>query len=242
MGQPPSGTQKLKMRPPHIYAHDETYAYSPFHSMRVEKLSPDCFSTIRSVADIVNNCTHTHTHTHNYTIYHRGGLVRVCVRGGILRNVHPWPSHSLPQITIMELNPIFTMMLFPLGGGGKQESHAHFFTDDLHNPAVIRGVMRDAFMYVKKYHGVKVSYSDPNIHIEPKLQMMIGTSASNNQKLHWSWETFNRLLHQEAKNAEAAGSEAETEAEVAERLQKATANPGREFLTLLIHEQQRLSE
>lgn len=135
------------------------------------------------------------------------------------------------QITIMELNPIFAMLLFPLGGGKGHELSAHFYTDDLHNPAVIKGVMRDAFEYISKYHGVKTTYSDPNIHVEPDLQMLIGDGNQSSKKVHWSWETFNRLLKErQDQPEEVEGGEA--------RLEEAITNPGKEFLTLLVHEQQ----
>ena len=70
-----------------------------------------------------------------------------------------------PQATVVELNPIFTMMLFPMGGakGGGAMGHklllkAHYYTDDVQNPAVIKGVMFDAFDYLTKFHDLKINY------------------------------------------------------------------------------------
>merc|ERR1712159_312808 len=103
------------------------------------------------------------------------------------------------EITEMELNPIFTMMLFPRGGGRNElELRTHYYAHDIHNPAVIRGVMRDAFAYVSEYHGVQTKFSCPEIHVDPNLQMLI-TGKRKKKKggdddLHWSWDTFKRLL------------------------------------------------
>ena len=144
----------------------------------------------------------------------------------------------------MELNPVFAMMLFPSGGGQGHELSAHFYTHDLHNPAVMSGIMRDAFAYVLKYHHINVNYTDPNIHIEPDLQMLIGNDPS--KKVHWSWETFNHLLHKRrtpARRLSVHGRQHKARAErldpEEDRLRAAFIHPGREFLTLLVHDQLR---
>ena len=138
----------------------------------------------------------------------------------------------------MELNPIFTMMLFPMGGakGGGAMGHKlllkfPYYMDGVQNPAVIKGVMFDAFDYLTKFHDIKINYSsDIRIHVQPDLQMLIG-DGSKKGKMHWSWETFNKMLAQRHKQHKIDVGE--------DILQEAIHNPGREFLKLLSHEQQR---
>jgi len=129
------------------------------------------------------------------------------------------------------------MMLFPMGGakGGGAMGHklllkAHYYTDDVQNPAVIKGVMFDAFDYLTKFHDIKINYSpDIRIHVQPDLQMLIGDGSKKGQ-MHWSWQTFNKMLAQRQK---------QHKIDVGENiLQEAIHNPGREFLKLLSHEQQ----
>ena len=118
-----------------------------------------------------------------------------------------------------------------------------FYTNDVHNPAVLRGIMEDAFMYVSKYHGVQVHFSCPQILVDPELQMLIdGRDAAGNGSLHWSWETFSRLLRKkEILQAGHYSSFCEMNIACSQRLEKAVTNPGREFLTLVIHDQARAS-
>ena len=87
------------------------------------------------------------------------------------------------------------MMLFPLGGGNGHELSAHFYTHEVHNPAVVKGVMQDAFDYMKKYHDVKMTYSLPRIHVEPDFQTQIAHHVGGKKKkLHPSWHSFIHLV------------------------------------------------
>ena len=120
-------------------------------------------------------------------------------------------------------------------GGGAMDHKlllkARYYTDDVHNPAVIKGVMLDAFDYLTKFHDIKINYSpDIRIHVQPDLQMLIGDGSKKGQ-MHWSWQTFNKMLAQRHKQQQINAG--------VQRLQEAILNPGREFLTLLIHEQER---
>ena len=121
------------------------------------------------------------------------------------------------------------MMLFPLGGGNEHELSAHFYTHEVHNPAVVKGVMQDAFDYMKKYHDVKMTYSLPRIHVEPDFQTQIAHHVGGKKKkLHPTWNSFIHLVQRKK--------------EKKERLQSGApkTNPGSRMLNLLISKQERM--
>ena len=120
------------------------------------------------------------------------------------------------------------MMLFPLGGGKGDELSAHYYTLNLHNPAVVKGVMQDAFDYMKKYHDITISSFLPRIHVQPDLQTQITRAVSGKKhKLDPTWSSYVDLVQRkQAKNER-------------RRLRLPVSKPGNKFLTLVICKQER---
>ena len=120
------------------------------------------------------------------------------------------------------------MMLFPLGGGKGHELSAHFYTLNVHNPAVVKAVMQDAFDYMRKYHGIYTACFLPRVHVQPSLQTEIGRAVSGqNSTLHPSWSSYIDLVQRKQTKIER------------KRRGLTVRTPGSKFLTMVICKQQR---
>ena len=65
----------------------------------------------------------------------------------------------------------------------------------MHTPAVVKGVMQDAFDYMKKYHDIDTTCSLPRLHVQPDLQTQISRAVSGQQnKLGRNWSSFIDLV------------------------------------------------
>ena len=120
------------------------------------------------------------------------------------------------------------MMLFPLGGGTEHLS-AHFYTLGIHNPAVVQGIMQDAFDYIERYHDIELIYYLPPVHAEPDLQNRLTHAVTGVKKrenlLHPSWNGYIAQLKRKSEKKKRGGL--------------AAPNPGDKCLTMLISKQER---
>ena len=115
---------------------------------------------------------------------------------------------------------------------------ADYYTLGIHNPAVVQRVMRDAFVYMKKYHDIELIYYLPRIHGGLDLQARITQAVTRTGtvmfrqrgsrdalQLHPSWNGYISMVGRKNEKKKRGGS--------------ATPNPGEKCLTMLISKQER---